>query len=142
MNKKTFYHTISVLLICLLVFSCNKKSDIEKVREYYYSNKPDGKFENFRKVIIINELGSCINCNNKFALQMSDSINNKEILFIVSCSGAKVDILPYLDKHQDNIIVDRQARFDLLQITKACAIINLGKQYKITEISTGNICNL
>lgn len=142
MNKKTFYHTISVLLICLLVFSCNKKSDLEKVQEYYYSNKPDGKFENFRKVIILNELGNCINCNNKFALQMSDSINSKEILFIVSCSGAKVDISPYLDKHQDNIIVDRQTRFDLLQITKACAIINLDTQYKITEISTENTCNL
>lgn len=142
MNNKTFYYTLPILFACLLAFSCNKKSDVEKIREYYYSNKPDGNFENFHKVVIINELGNCINCNNKFALQMSDSINNEEILFIVSCSGAKVDISPYLDKNQNNIIVDRLAKFDLLQISNACAIVDVENNYKITEISGGNSCDI
>lgn len=140
MNNK--YSVLVILLICTLSFSCKQKSDIEKIQDYYLVHKPDGKFEKYRKIIIINELGNCINCNNRFSLQMSYSINNQSILFIVSGMGSKVDISPYINILQENIIWDTKSEFDQLKITKACAIIDIdiGRNTKITEILPENVC--
>lgn len=140
MNKTRLYFSIAIFFL-LAFSSCQNKSNFKKTQKFYKKHQPDGDFSKFYKIVIINELGNCINCNNKFALQMADSINNPNILFIVSATGARVDISSYINKEQDNIIWDTKLEFNTLEIAKTCAMIDVLNDFQITEVVPEKVSN-
>lgn len=117
------------LLLCLMLFffSCTvgpeDKSDL--IRDFYMKAKPEGSFDNFEKVIVISEKTTCLNCTNWFATKLADSLEIPETLYVVSGTGAKIDISPYIDEEQDNLILDFNSHFDKTRILDGSGIIYL-----------------
>ena len=137
---------ISLTIALMFLASCTESikeirlSDYQKIESFYKKHKY-ADFNAFKFVIIINDEGDCLNCNNMFAKTISKSIDNNKLLFIVSESGAKVDISAYIDNSKKNVIWDTKSEFDKLNLVKRCTIFEL-KDKKIinkTEISSNNI---
>lgn len=118
-----------ILFLLLVHYSCSSPVDNSSViRSFYETMKPNGRYSDFKQIIIINENGNCINCNNKFSREMSALLSDSTKLFIVSGTGAKVDFSYYLDINQDNLIVDSAFIFKKYDIAKSCMIIDLGEE--------------
>lgn len=123
--------------ICsLLVMSCNSRPEtnivdddldtLSIIRDFYYEHGHDTNFSCFKRVIIINELGPCMNCNNSFCLTHQYEIDDESVLFIVSSYGMKIDISHYiLHQHNNNVIWDSTSKFNDLLPIGHCEIIDL-----------------
>jgi hypothetical protein len=72
---------------------------------------------------------------------MSSVVNRPDVLFIISSSGAKIDISYYLGFTAENVIVDRESKFDDLGLVNSSAVIYLEKS-KIVDIIEVNLDNL
>lgn len=129
------------------VFSCSenetKKTPILSSFERLelYCNSKRKSISNYKRVIVINEIGTCINCNNIFAKNQGENLNADSTLFIVSGIGNKVDLSSYIDRESPNLIFDEASGFDSLNIVKSCAIITLKKD-SIQSIELINVNNV
>lgn len=136
-----FFTTVFFLLTCSE--NQTKKAPIlssfEKLELYCKSKQKT--IANYKHVIVINEIGTCINCNNIFAKNQGENLNADSTLFIVSGIGNKVDLSSYIDRESSNLIFDEAAGFDSLNIVKSCAIITLSKD-SIRSIELINVNNV
>lgn len=141
---------IACYILALLVSCSNSvqgpSSKTEKPSEYaqikqFYSTHKSGNFDKFQRIIVINEEGTCINCNNSFSKAMGRHIKKEEILFILSGNGTKVDMSAYVEQNQKNIILDFNNDFGKLNIVKQCAIIDIDSNHEISKtiVTTGNL---
>ena len=145
-NKKhlifSYMKVINSLLILLLLItgSCAKPSNFEKIESFYLQFKK-GDFNQFKRVIVINEEGTCINCNNLFARSQAKQVDETTNLFIVSGQGTRVDISAYISKNAPNLIVDYRNEFSRLDLVKGCTIFELEnrKIVRTTYIKPENI---
>lgn len=136
-------NSILVCFLLLLLFnSCSAPEPDTYTRiETFYQRFKKGNFERFSRIIVINEEGTCINCNNLFARNQAENLSKDSVLFIVSGYGTKVDISAYVDKNSPNLILDPKNEFQKLNLKKGCSIIEMeGKKVKsITNISAKNV---
>ncbi|MNU95255.1 hypothetical protein D3C71_852660 [compost metagenome] len=135
-----------LLFLLLLANSCSNPKhpdEYEKI-EVFYQQFKKGNLEQYNKIIVINEEGTCLNCNNIFARNQAEKINKTTNLFIVSGRGTRVDISAYISKNAPNLILDHTNEFSRLNLVKGCAIIELeNKKIKtITPIDAQNIQKL
>lgn len=121
-----------IVLIVLLINSCNNHTtktrdddEIEIIKKFYLSQTSRDDFSKYYSVILINECGSCLNCNNAFALAHSDEIEDDSVLFIISSCGVKIDISPYIIDKRSNVIWDSSSIFEEMLPLKSCKKINL-----------------
>lgn len=120
---------ITILLIFLVASLCGcqqrQLTDKEKIEAFYHENVPEGDFGKFRKVTVINELGTCIVCNRQFAQCQYTNLDDTTNLFIISSVGQNIDIHSYLENPRSNIIWDTMRQFDQLGICDTCCVIAL-----------------
>lgn len=131
---------ITLLILPFFFVSCKPETDYEKM-EHYYNSFKDGELSQFQFVVVINEIGSCINCNNYFSKEMAKALDDDKILFILSGNGTRVDMSGYINEDYQNVIWDRPARFDELKIVERCAILEL-KNREIIDKEEINIDNM
>lgn len=120
---------------CLLIVSCNgcpethsvdaELDTLSIIRNFYYEHGHDTNFSSFRKVILLNELGTCMNCNNGFCLNHQDEVSDESVLFIISSYGQKIDISNYVLQQHNNVIWDSTGNLNKLLPLNKCEIINL-----------------
>lgn len=129
-----------LILLSLLAGSCAKPSGYEKIERFYHQFKK-GDFGRFKRVIVINEEGTCLNCNNIFAQSQFQKVDEASNLFIVSAQGTRVDISAYISKNAPNLIMDYTNEFGRLNLVKGCTIFELeNKQIsKTTLIKADNV---
>lgn len=119
-------------LSLVLLNSCGERSDFEKIETLYYaSGKSD--FDQYQYIVLINEEGKCISCNNIFAQSMSDDLQNNKVLFILSGTGTKIDISAYANSESENVLMDYNREFKKLAIVNQCAVLT---------IADGNIASM
>ncbi len=108
--------------------------------ESFYREFKTGNLDQYKQIIVINEDGTCLNCNNLFAKNQVGALSGDSILFIVSGYGTKVDISAYVGKDAPNLILDPENEFGKLNLQKGCSIIELenNKVKQITHIGTKN----
>lgn len=118
--------------LVLLIISCNNqagqthgKNENEIIKEFYTSQTSREDFSKYRSAILINEGGSCLNCNNAFALSHANEIEDDSILFIVSSCGSRIDISPYITQERSNIIWDSMSVFEELLPLETCKVVEL-----------------
>ncbi len=121
-----------IIFFCIILFGCSS-SEKEKIINFYEKHRKSGNVYNYRKIVVINDLGVCMNCNNNFAAMMSDSLDVKDILFIISCDGSKVDISSYIGIDRENVIWDKNLDFNDLKIVNNCAVIDFKDSLRISE---------
>lgn len=97
----------------------------ELIEGFYKHHVPDGDFDRFDRVVIINELGTCKNCNSLFAQRQLADIDNDSVLFIVSSQGARIDISGYVEEPRDNVIWDTTNLFNRFHIVDFCMVLPL-----------------
>lgn len=135
-----------LLFLLLLISSCSnpKPPDQYEKIEAFYTQFKKGNLDQYTRIIVINEDGTCLNCNNLFAKNQAGNLSGDSILFIVSGYGTKVDISAYVGKNAPNLILDPENEFRKLNLQKNCAIIELeNKKIKtITPINAQNIQHL
>ncbi len=132
MKNKIYFGIIVFISIVLL--GCTDNFEKESIVKFYEEHCPSGNIYNYRKIVVINDLGGCMNCNNSFATIMADSLDVEDILFIVSCDGCKVDISPYIEIDRENVIWDKNLDFNELEIVKTCAVIDFKDSLYINEL--------
>lgn len=113
-----------LILLLLIAGSCTQQSNFEKIERFYYQFKK-GDFNQFKRVIVINEEGTCINCNNLFAQSQAQQVDETTNLFIVSGQGTRVDISAYISKNAPNLIMDYKNEFSRLDLVRGCTIFEL-----------------
>lgn len=147
LKKSHFQYLImnKILLKLTLLFcsiSCSHISSYQQINEFVdEKTNNEMNLENFEYIIAINEMGDCINCNNRFAKLMEKHIGNKNKLFIVSSRGQKIDVSLYFNENSDNIIFDSHNDFGKLKIITRSAIIKIldNTVDTIIEIETKNV---
>lgn len=124
MNKIQYFFLVCQLF---LIYSCSyKDSEYDKMKEFL-SQKYDVELKDYDYLVVINEQGDCMNCNNLFSKAISSAIVNHNVLYLISSPGTNIDISPYLKYEYNNILLDFGNHFSELQIVDKCAIIELGK---------------
>ncbi|MDR0801651.1 hypothetical protein [Fluviicola sp.] len=139
MNKFGF-----ILFSISFFLSCTQKklSDYEKIELFCRDHSNISQLDHYKRVIVINSKGTCINCNNRFARMVSEKTNDRKSLFIIAESGTKVDISGFIDRKYDNVILDYNAEFDQLGLTsEGCTVFDLNKG-KITKKQAISIQNV
>ncbi len=125
-------------------FSCKNEviSNYAKI-DKFLSTKYHKKINKYDYLIIINEQGNCLNCNNNFSKSVSKHIKSDNVLYIISTQGFNVDISPYVNKNHSNVLFDYDNEFSKLNLVKKCAIIDLGEHKidTIIQIDAYNISN-
>lgn len=126
----------------LLFSSCTNQTDYEKVKSFFYSKGKSG-FDEFEYIVIINEEGTCLNCNKIFAEAMSNNIQDHDVLFILSGNGTKIDISPFTESRDENIIMDYDKEFNKLGLVNQCALFKIDNQRIVKKIEIGkeNVMN-
>jgi hypothetical protein len=132
---------LTLLLLFFVFLSCQTPSQYEKVKSFLNVINQDIDLNDYKGLIVINERGSCINCNFAFSQAISKHIGNENVLFIVSTAGNNIDISPYLESEKSNIIFDYNNNFFKLKMVDRCAIFTLSNQSidTIIEINLDNI---
>jgi len=134
---------LSIILFGLIVFSCkdsNTSKAYLKINDFLSSK--DVNINDYKSIVVINEKGTCLNCNNKFAKTMEQYINKDSVVFIISTTGTLVDISGYLEKENNkNIITDFSNEFLNLDLVDHCSIINL-KNKDVDTIIQFDISNI
>lgn len=129
-----------IFLFVLLMSSCSSPDIYEQI-EVFYGQFKTGSLDQYNRIIVINEDGTCLNCNNLFAKNQAGNLSGDSVLFIVSGYGTKVDISAYVDKNAPNLILDPENEFGKLNLQKGCSIINLENK-KIKRITPINVQNV
>lgn len=135
---------LSTLLFLILVFTACDEGDKEynQIVDFFDANYKGLTISSYDCIVVINEEGECMTCNNTFSLAMSNFIDNDNILFLISSAGGTIDISNYLaDKERDNIALDFGRKFADLELIDHCAIINL-EQNCIDTIIEIDLTNL
>jgi len=139
MSKSLIY----IMLFVLVFFSCAspQKSDYEKINNYLRTVHNYHELQLYKNIVVINESGTCMNCNNSFSKSMTKNIENDNVLFLICSPGRKVDISGYLDTEKSNILFDFHNKFGKLNLVNHCAIIKLEdkKIDTIIEIDVNNV---
>jgi len=136
-----------ILPFCILFLhacSSNQESNFAKIENFIQHHGITEPLSKFKKLIIINDKGTCIQCNNDFSKMISTNLNDKTTLFIISQDGTKVNISAFLDsKNSENLILDFKEEFSKLNIVDGCAIIEIKEESlgEKTIINTQNIKN-
>lgn len=136
MNRLLFFlFTFSILFL-----GCNSKNldDYDRIKLFLTKHNFSGNLDDFNEIIVINDKGDCIQCNNDYAKFISKKKADTKIIFIISQDGTKVDISPFLENsNKENIIFDYKDEFSLLNIIKGSGVIKLqDNQIKETFIVT------
>lgn len=134
MNK-----SIVILIIGLIFSSCDEavvkpKTDFERLEQFCSVQGLVKSLSDYYLVVVINDDGNCLNCNNIFADKMSDRINEENVLFILSEDGTKVDISTYIDSQSENVIWDMNGDFDKLNLVNSCSLIELENRQIIDKV--------
>lgn len=150
-NQKKHIHfsimnkSIVIVLLTLFFSSCGEaikpKTEFEKLEQFCSVKGLVKSLADYYLVVIINDDGNCLNCNNIFADKMSDRINDENVLFILSEDGTKVDISAYIDSQSENVIWDINGDFDKLNLVESCSLFELenNKIVDKTAIDATNI---
>jgi len=130
-----------VLFFLIFLNSCNNKvTNYEKI-QIFIKNKFNKDLKSYDYLIVINEQGDCLNCNNKFSVTLSKYLDNNNVLYLVSTPGFNIDVSPYIKKDYLNVLLDYENEFSKLNLVKKCAIIDLGEQ-KIDTIIQVDVSNV
>ena len=72
---------------------------------------------------------------------MSKDLENEKVLFILSGQGTKVDISAYLDRKEENVLLDLDDDFSKLNIVNYCAVLEVenNRINNVTRIDVKNI---
>jgi len=131
----------SLLLVFILFYSCiNKTTNYDKIQTFI-KDRFDKDLNTYDYLIVINEQGDCLNCNNKFSLALSKYLNNNNVLYLVSTPGFNIDVSPYIKKDHSNVLLDYKNEFSKLDLVKRCAIIDFGTE-KIDTIIQVDVSNI
>ncbi len=133
---------LSFIVLLLITFACKSPNDFERI-ENFLKEKTEAKIRlsNYKALVVLNETGTCINCNFAFTNVMSDYIEKDQILFLVSSSGSHIDISAFLDANKSNVVFDYDNQFSQLNLVNHCAIIEF-KNLKIDTIIEINLDNI
>ena len=129
-----------LFLFSFLFLGCSTPTTYDQINQFLKTeNSTDIK--DFDHLVVINEMGGCITCSNRFAELMEEHIDNKSILFLICSSGSKIDVSAYLNREVDNIVYDFRNKFATLNIVNHCSIISLDeeKSCAVTEIDVNNL---
>src|SRR5690554_8111708 len=92
MNRLLFFlFTFSILFL-----GCNSNNldDYDRIKLFLTKHNFSGNLDDFNEIIVINDKGDCIQCNNDYAKFISKKKADTKIIFIISQDGTKVDISP------------------------------------------------
>ena len=130
-----------LLLVIILLNSCNHKvTNYEKIETFIKKNF-NKDLNGYDYLIVINEQGDCLNCNNKFSVTLSKYLDNNNVLYLVSTPGFNIDVSPYIKKDHSNVLLDYNNEFSKLDLVKKCAIIDFGTK-KIDTIIQVDVSNI
>tara|TARA_R110002050_G_scaffold245367_1_gene382970 strand:- start:38620 stop:39069 length:450 start_codon:yes stop_codon:yes gene_type:complete len=134
---------VTALAVSLLFFTCKQPSNYEKMELLLHNQFEFDSLRVIDHIVVINELGDCLNCNNSFSVAMSKYIESENVLFIICGTGSRVDISPYYNSTSNHVIWDRRNSFNELNMVGSSAIINLKNQKidSIIEIKLGTRYN-
>lgn len=138
MNKLNFL----VLLICTHI-SCTQIeiTGYEEIESYLIEEQHKKSLSSYDDIVVINEAGDCMNCNNSFSKAMAKHIDDESVLFLICTPGANVDISAYISDEKNNVILDYHNKFGKLNLVNHCAIIELGNEKidTIIQIDLNNV---
>lgn len=132
---------ITLISLLVLLYGCvSEQSDYEKVAAFIHDNY-QLKLEKYDYLIVVNEQGDCLNCNNAFSTSIARYIDNDNVLYLISSPGFNIDVSPYIQKEQENVLLDFSNHFAELNLVEKCAILDLGnnKIDTIIDISLSNV---
>jgi hypothetical protein len=129
-----------------ILLSCSDVKTTEtyfsELDTYFKNNHNFDSLSFYHYLVVINEQGDCLNCNNKFSKAMAKNVSDKNVLFLIATSGINVDISPYLGKEEEkNILFDLNNDFKKLNLINHSAIFKLehNKVDTIVEIDVSNV---
>ena len=105
--------------------SIQPETDYSRLNSFFNEEMDFSQLDNYATLIVINEMGDCINCNNSFAQAMAGNEKNDNILFLISAQGSRVDISKYLDNQEHKVLFDHRNLFNRLNLIQKSAIIKL-----------------
>ena len=137
MNK--LKHYICILIIFFV--GCAEPSNFERIDDLLKSEFRFKQLTDYDQIIVINEMGECMKCNNTFAEGMSRYLDRDNLLFVICSAGNRVDISPFIEEEKANVILDYGNEFESLGLIHHCAIFELDdkKVDAIVEVSTDNV---
>lgn len=130
------------ILFLLFLTSCSSEtSQYDKLENFLSEELDFSDLDDYNAVVVINEMGDCINCNDSFSKMMTKHLKNKRFLYIISTSGTKVDVSGYLNSDTDNILFDFRNNFKNLNLLEKSAIIMIenNKIDTIIQIDKDNL---
>ena len=138
MNNQRHY---IIVLILFFLTGCSKLTNFEKIDNLLKTEFNFNHLAEYDQIVVINELGECLNCNNTFTDVMSRYIDRDNLLFLVCTSGTRIDISPFLKEEKENIILDYRNKFESLDLINHCAIFELEEERvdSIIEVSSENV---
>lgn len=142
MNKSVNIIGISFLL--LLLVTCSKLPNrYDQIDAFLKKELNFQDLDKYQKIVVVNELGDCMNCNNSFVEKVALLKSDTTLLFLISTPGSRVDITPFIEK-QDNILHDPYGNFEQVDLVRSCAIIELNEQHvdTIIAVNSGNLNGL
>lgn len=111
----------------------NESSDEEKLEQFFNSYNTEYSLKEINSIIVINEDDGCISCINLFASEHEEQLSEDRNLFIISATGAKVDISTFVFDSLKNVLWDSKMEFSRLNILPKSGTIQLDKNGKIIK---------
>lgn len=143
-----FLPTNSMFLFIFLFFSfysCGNKelSTYDQIEYFFNENYQFNHLNEYNYLVVINEKGDCMNCNNSFSLAMSKNIKKSNVLFLISSPGYSIDISSYTKDKKHNVFYDYREKFNELNLINHSAIFifNNNKVDSIIQINSSNLNN-
>jgi len=137
MNKLAF-----ILFGLALNYSCSRNlNDYEKINHFLVNKLDYNDLRSQDFLIVINEMGTCMNCNNSFSKYMSKYIDSEKVLFLICSSGSRIDISMYLNSEENLILYDMHNDFSELNLINQSGIFKL-KDEKIDTLIKINVKNV
>lgn len=121
----------------VLLISCRKDDSYESLVNYLRTQHHYELTPQISSIAVVNESGSCINCNKTFSDFMFDFIDHEELLFIICSNGIRMDISPFLNTGKKNILLDPDNEFRKTNLLDEPGVIFLN-QTGIDTIFTVN----
>lgn len=136
MNKISIY-----TLTFLLCFSCSNMKSYDKIDAFLKTELDYSELKNKEFLIVLNEMGSCLNCNNAFSKYMAKYIDSEKVLFLICSSGSRIDISMYINSEENHILYDMRNKFSELELINQSGIFKLknGEIDTIIKISVDNV---
>lgn len=130
-----------MIFLALSMVNCRPLSDYEKLAQFVTRIDMSQKLCRYSALVVINENGTCINCNFAFAKAMAAYVDVDSVLFMVSSYGQNIDISGYLNHDKDNVLFDQTDQFSTLNLIETCGIIEFRDQQidTIIEVKLDNI---